>query len=296
MKQKILSMLLLALVVLSVGALGYQQSECYSPEIPTIDVVFLLDSTGSMGDEIRQVKTHIKKIVREVEEGYPKPDLKVGIVTYRDHKPEEREYVYRTFDLTNNIEKALDDLESIRASGGGDYPEAVADGMHVAIHKMDWRKDAKKIIFLIGDAAPHGIESNSFSQGCPSGYDYKDEITNALKEDIVIYTISGSGMGHKGIDIWKEIAKRTGGDYHKLTYQQVDVDQYYENEGLPEAYATEAKTDGDYDRRSNQITVNSLGDFSKQALIVEAEEMGVVYGETPKEDDWFSKIISKFFR
>src|SRR3989338_8815943 len=74
---------------------------------PRIDVVFVIDSTGSMVDEIRTVKTHLTKIVKEVQGGQPSPYLRVGVVSYRDHELEEKEYLYRMFDLSQNVDEAL---------------------------------------------------------------------------------------------------------------------------------------------------------------------------------------------
>ena len=271
---------------------------CY-PSTPLIDVVFVIDSTGSMQDEIRQVKTHIEKIVREVESGYPRPDIRVGLVTYRDHSPEEYEYLTLNFGFEHDVERALQHLNSIQASGGGDHPEAVADGLNEAINNMDWRDyhilgqsnypdynyETQKLIFLIGDASPHGIGSsdNSFEQGCPDGLHYKDLAYQAQERGINIFTVSGSGMDSYGINVWQNIADITGGDYFKLSYQRVDVDQYYKEEGLPEYYAVEAKQDSDYDRSTNTIMVNPFAAFGSAKMMEAAESAGVKY-EEPKDD------------
>ncbi|MBW2981136.1 VWA domain-containing protein [Candidatus Woesearchaeota archaeon] len=259
---------------------------CY-PYRPRIDVVFVIDSTGSMADEIRSVKTHIVKIVKEVQNGNPRPDIRVGLVTYRDHKPEEYEYLYRRFSLTRDIDEALRNIERIRASGGGDYPEAVADGLHAALHNMNWDPNAKKIVFLIGDAAPHGVgaQDYSFKQGCPNGHHFKDEIKTAKEEGIKIYTISGSGMDPIGIEIWKDIAEMTGGEYQRLKYERQDVDQYYREEGVDEVWATAAKQDADYDRSTNTILTNTFGRVAKAAMVQEAEAIGVSYDDDYEEDN-----------
>ncbi|MFC2136513.1 VWA domain-containing protein [Bacteroidota bacterium] len=255
------------------------------PFTPKIDVVFLIDSTGSMNDEIRSVKTHIVNIVEEVEEGYPKPDLRVGVVTYRDHEEEEREYLLKSFDLTDDVYDALKFIKGIEAQGGGDYPEAVADGLHVAVEEMNWNKKAIKIIFLVGDAPPHGEGSSehTYVQGCPEGHDYRDSIEEAIEKDIRIYTVSGSGMDSVGVRIWKEIAEETGGEYEPLVYLRKDVDQYYEEEGIDPEFAAEAKSDSDYDRKTNSILTNTFGVFAKSAVMDEAMSAGVRYEEPDKK-------------
>ena len=258
---------------------------CYQK--PRIDVVFVIDSTGSMADEIRSVKTHIVKIVKEVQEGNPRPDIRVGLVTYRDHKPEEYEYLYKNYQLTRDIEQALSNVVRIQANGGGDYPEAVADGLHAALLNMNWDANAKKIVFLIGDAAPHGagVGEHSFPQGCPVGLHFKTEVQTAKEEGIKIYTIAGSGMDHVGKEIWKDIAIATNGEYKELEYVRRNVDQYYEEEEVDMRWVAEAKKDIDYDRRSNSILTNTFGSVAKAAMVQEAEAIGVSYDQDNDNDN-----------
>jgi len=263
------------------------QCDCPMPPYrPQIDVVFLIDSTGSMADEIRSVKSHIEKVVEDVMKGTPRPQIRVGIVTYRDHEREERQYLLQKTDLTYNIDKALNFLKGIEARGGGDHPEAVADGLHEAINNMNWNSQARKVVFLIGDAAPHGEGSSdrSYEQGCPEGHDYVSEIKEAKEKSIRIYTLSGSGMDSVGVRIWKEIAKETGGQYERLSYVRQDVDQYYTEEGVDPVWIAEAKKDADYDSESNSILTNSLGKFAKSAMMSEAMEIGVEYDEEESEE------------
>jgi Mg-chelatase subunit ChlD len=274
---------------------------------PEIDVVFVIDSTGSMNDEIRTVKTHLTKIIKEVKGGQPSPYLRVGVIAYRDYEDEEDEYLYQKLELTDNIDKALRFIKDIEANGGGDLPEAVEYGLHVAINKMNWNDvhilqnqessrdlQTKKLIFLIGDAAPHGegSDDNSYYQGSPFGFDYKDKILEARDKDITIYTVSGSGIDDVGVKVFKEIARKTGGDYSHLDYQRRDIQEYYEEEGFSEVevqeYVAQAKEDVDFEKRSNSILTNTLGIFAKKSMQAEAMDMGVNYDEPVEiqQDGW----------
>jgi Mg-chelatase subunit ChlD len=261
---------------------------------PRIDVVFLIDSTGSMADEIRSLKTHIIDLVRQVQKGNPRPDVRVGLVTYRDHKPQEYEYLYKRYALTRDVEEALGNIVRLQAYGGGDYPEAVSDGLHVALNQMNWDANARKIIFLIGDAAPHGVGANdeSFHQGCPSGHNYKKLAETAREEGIKIYTISGSGMDRIGIRVWKDIAEITGGEYEGLTYLRKDVDLYYEEEGVDMKWAAEAKKDSDYDARTNTIMTNTFGTVAKTAVMQEATAAGVSYEHEEEIEEQDDSVLS----
>lgn len=311
MKKFTTILILLLLAISSVAAAspfdtGYEQNEqqrtgdnCHvvcepTPITPQFDVVFLIDSTGSMNDEIRSVKTHIINLVEEAQQGNPRPDIKIGVVTYRDHSKEEPDYLVRKYDLTSNTEAALRFLKKLEAEGGGDHPEAVADGLHEAIADMDWRSNSRRIIFLVGDAAPHGEGSRdqSYEQGCPEGHNYRTEIAAARDKGITIYTVSGSGMDSVGIRVWKELAAETGGEYEALDYVRQDVDQYYEEQGIDSRWAGEAKRDTDYDKSSNSILTNNLGDFAKKVVKQEAMEAGVVYdSETEEENHPFENEI-----
>lgn len=274
-----------------------QQQTCMCPckcqvdppvmQVPQIDVVFVIDSTGSMSDEIRTIKTHIINIVEEVRRGNPRPDLRIGIVSYRDYQPEDREYVFRQYDLTRDVDSALNNLRAIEANGGGDHPEAVETALHVAINKMNWNSNAKKLVFLVGDAAPHGYGAGdrSFPQGSPEGYNYKNEIEYARAKGITIYAISCSGMDPAGDRIWRDIAKMTGGSYDQLSYQRRVVEEYYEEQGISEEWIPEAKASADYDAATGTILTNSLGDMAKGKIMAEAESMGVSYDERPTTSD-----------
>ncbi|MBU1704600.1 MAG: VWA domain-containing protein [Nanoarchaeota archaeon] len=277
------------------------QTKCITR--PEIDVVFVIDSTGSMNDEIRTIKTHLTKIVKEVRDGQPSPLLRVGVVAYRDYEKEEREYLYQRFDLTEDIDSALNFIWNIEARGGGDLPEAVEYGLHVAINDMSWnyytmtqnqdvisRPNTKKLIFLIGDASPHGEGSadQNYVQGPPEGFDYRDMVSEAIDRGITIYTVSGSGIDDVGVRVFKEIARKTGGDYNQLSYIRQDVEEYYQQEGFSEqeikVYAAEARKSADYDKKSNSILTNTLGMFAKSTMKAEAVEMGVDYDEPAAKD------------
>ncbi len=254
------------------------------PDIPLIEVVFLLDSTGSMSDEILSVKSHIQNIVEDTMSGNPRPNVRIGIVTYRDHSPEDETYVYKMFDLTTDIDQVMDDLRDIDARGGGDGPEAVADGLHVAVNDMDWSGDAMKVIFLIGDAPPHGLEGDgdsSFLQGCPLGYDYREESELAAELGITIHTVGCSGIDdyNHGTDVFKEISKTTGGKYERLEYRRVVAEDYYESEMVAPEYA-DASMDTTFDEKSGTILVSNLNSITGWGMKSAAMEAGVSYTDT----------------
>ncbi len=145
---------------------------------PQLDVVFVIDTTGSMADEIDTVKGQVRKIMRKVQAGQPRPDVRFGLVLYRDRGDE---YVTRKYELTADIQKVEGLVAGIVADGGGDTPEAVSEALHVAVSDMNWNFDQRtsRMMFLLGDAAPQRYQG---------GYDYRTEMAGAREKGIKVST------------------------------------------------------------------------------------------------------------
>lgn len=121
---------------------------------PRVDIVFALDTTSSMSGMIDAAKANIWDLARKAQEGQPTPELRVGLVAYRDQGDE---YVTRTLDLTPDLDRIYASLTDLTAGGGGDGPEHVLRGLHDAIADESWSSDpgAVKLLYLVGDAPPH---------------------------------------------------------------------------------------------------------------------------------------------
>ncbi|EGG07598.1 uncharacterized protein MELLADRAFT_77518 [Melampsora larici-populina 98AG31] len=140
-----------------------------------LDLCFILDTTGSMGSYITAATQNIELICDEIinSERLASPEcLRIGLIAYRDHPPQDRSYITLKFDFTSNPKIVQEHLKSLWASGGGDGPEAVTAAMHEAL-TLDWRPQASRMAVLITDAPPHGIGEygDGFSKGDPSGHD-----------------------------------------------------------------------------------------------------------------------------
>jgi len=121
---------------------------------PNVEVVFVIDTTSSMGGLIEGAKQRIWGIANEIAKGRPGPKVKMGLVAFRDKGDS---YVTKVFDLSENLDNTYKDLLSLSADGGGDGPEHVIAGLDAAIEGIAWSKDTKtfKVVYLVGDAAPH---------------------------------------------------------------------------------------------------------------------------------------------
>jgi Mg-chelatase subunit ChlD len=170
---------------------------------PKIDVCFVLDTTGSMSGLIEGAKQKIWSIANEITRARPAPDIRIGLIGYRDRSDE---YVTKAFDLTNDIDAVYANLQAFRAAGGGDPPESVNEALHEAVNKMAWSQDRKvlKIIFLVGDAPPHMDYS-----GAPK---YPEVCQEAMKRDLIINTVQCGAMAET-TPIWREIASLSEGSY-----------------------------------------------------------------------------------
>lgn len=121
------------------------------PARHAVDVVFAVDTTGSMGGLIEGAKRTVWSIATHIRQTEPDADLRIGLVAYRDIGDD---YVTRDFALTGDLDAVFAELSGYQAGGGGDTPEDVAAALSDTVHKMRWRDDAKKLVFLVGDAPP----------------------------------------------------------------------------------------------------------------------------------------------
>src|SRR5690606_15537948 len=104
----------------------------------TIDVVFVLDTTGSMGGMIEAAKEKIWSIASTMASAQPAPVIRMGIIGYRDRGDD---YVTKIIPLTADLDSAYASLMDFNAAGGGDGPESVNKALFDAIHAMNWSAD-----------------------------------------------------------------------------------------------------------------------------------------------------------
>ncbi len=169
-----------------------------------IDVMFTIDATGSMGDEINYLKSEIKNIISRLDNKIDKK--RVALTFYRD---EGDEYLVRDFDFNDDIEVVKEILSNQSAGGGGDYEEAVEEALKVALSK-EWNKSAKsRLMFLLLDAPPHLNEENVSV--------IKEQIKIAQEKGIKIIPIVASGADKTVEFLMRFFSLSTNGTYVFLT-------------------------------------------------------------------------------
>jgi hypothetical protein len=122
-----------------------------SPGVRQFDLALVVDTTGSMGDEIAYLRSELRAILADLRRSHPQLDMRIALVAYRDIGDE---YVTRTYRFSGSMDEMQGALARFEANGGGDYPEAMDGALHRAV-ALDWRPNAIRSLVLVADAPPH---------------------------------------------------------------------------------------------------------------------------------------------
>jgi Mg-chelatase subunit ChlD len=168
-----------------------------------VEVVFVLDTTGSMGGLIHAAKEKIWSIASTLAQAQQAPEISMGLVAYRDRGDA---YVTRVVDLDRDLDSMYAKLMDFSADGGGDGPEAVNEALDAAINRISWSQDQStyRVVFLVGDAPPH--------------MDYQDDVkyaavvAAAVAKGIVVNTIQCGSLSDT-VAPWQHIAALGRGRY-----------------------------------------------------------------------------------
>lgn len=171
-----------------------------------LEMVFVVDTTGSMGALIDGAKQRIWGIVNEVmQESHT--SVRIGLVAYRDRGDE---YVTQVLPLTSDLDHVYTTLMDYRADGGRDEAEDVRTALAEAVYKVSWSpgsSDLAQIIFLVGDAPPHNDYRNTA--------DTLDTAAGAVRKGIIVNTIQCGSSGETK-RAWQNIAQKGNGEYFAI--------------------------------------------------------------------------------
>lgn len=183
------------------------QAEFALPRTPHVrlDIALAIDTTGSMGDEIRYLQTEFDAISRAIEAAYPSSQQRWSLVVYRD---EGDEYVTRYFDFRGDPAEFRTHLAAQKADGGGDFPEAPQAAFEV-LNQFSWRTepDVARLAFWVADAPHHDQQAEALAKG----------IRGARAHGIHVYPIASSGVDELTELTMRSAAQLTGGRYLFLT-------------------------------------------------------------------------------
>lgn len=174
---------------------------------PMIDIAFVVDATGSMGDEIHYLQAEMLNVIERIQDSLPAADIQTASVFYKDLSDD---YVTKTSDFNTKTNKTLDFIKSLYAGGGGDFPEAVDMAMQEAVEKLAWREQAtSKILFLLLDAPPH--------ENTESMKRLQVAVSKAAAMGIQIIPVACSGINKSTEYLMRSMALATNGTYTFLT-------------------------------------------------------------------------------
>jgi hypothetical protein len=177
------------------------------PKITQIELGFVMDATGSMGDEINYLKNELTDVISRIQKPMPCLIIKTGAVFYKDHSDE---YVSRCIPLSENTASTITFISEHFGGGGGDYPEAVDVAMEKSINELNWSENnSTKLMFLLLDAPPH---EDSISLMKMRKYSKL-----ASEKGIQIIPIAASGINQKTEFLMKSMAIVTNGEYIYIT-------------------------------------------------------------------------------
>jgi hypothetical protein len=171
-----------------------------------LDLMFTIDTTGSMSDEIRYLQKELENVIIRVKDDCGNIPVRLSVNFYRDHGDA---YVVKPYEFTTDIDSALADLAREYADGGGDYEEAVELALESSIYDHDWDDDSIKLMFMVLDAPPHNTASIRES--------LHESIMAASKKGIRIIPVASSGVDKDTEFLLRAFAMTTGGTYTFLT-------------------------------------------------------------------------------
>ncbi|MEP4196680.1 MAG: vWA domain-containing protein [Aliishimia sp.] len=178
------------------------QREDYKPEF--LDLVFVFDTTGSMGDELAWLTKEFSGIVQQARNVAPQANMRFGLVAYRDQGDA---YVVKNFGFTGRLREMQKWLRGLDANGGGDYPEA-ADAALMAATELPWRRGyGERLVFHIADAPPHKSGARR----------YLEAARKAASKNVQIFGLGASGVAEEAEFMMRQAAVATNGRYLFLT-------------------------------------------------------------------------------
>ena len=172
--------------------------------LDVLDLALVIDTTGSMGDEMAYLKVELQSIVDRVNTAHPGVRQRWSLIAYRDTGDE---YIVRTTDLTGSLAELSTLLGEQDANGGGDEPEAMDQAL-VASTELAWATGpAARVVFLVADAPPHS-ENESLAL---------DAVNRLREQGVSVYPVASSGVRDRAEFIMRSAALLTGGRYVFLT-------------------------------------------------------------------------------
>lgn len=239
-----------------------------------VEVVFVLDTTGSMSGLIEGAKQKIWSIASTIAQAQPAPEIRMGLVGYRDRGDQ---YVTTKTTMTDDLDTVYETLMGFEAGGGGDTPESVNEALFEAVERFDWSDDSStlKIVFLVGDAPPQ--------MGYDDDVKYQASCKLAAEKGIIVNTIQCGNL-HGTKDHWTKIAGLTNGQYAAIDQdsgvQRITTPYDQEITELDQQLASLMIDYGDQSERSYQYSKRDRASKISSSAAPEASADRAIYNQT----------------
>jgi len=173
-----------------------------------VDLMFVVDTTGSMADELSFLQAELGNVIERVEDNVARDfDLRLSVNFYRDYGDA---YVLKSNPFSADVDAALTALDGERARGGGDWPEAVEEALEDAVYGHSWSTDARtRLLFLVLDAPPHH-DANRMTL-------LRETVREAARLGVRIIPIGASGVDRGTESLLRQMDVLTGSTYVFLT-------------------------------------------------------------------------------
>lgn len=230
-----------------------------------VEVAFVVDATGSMGDEMAYLKSELLDVMHRSQDSLGGQSLDFGAVYYRDNN---EEYVTRHLPFGEPFETVVDFAAHQSAGGGGDHPEAVDAALEVALKQLNWSESAAaRLLFLVLDAPPHSDEATIAKMQAMGQL--------AAEKGVRIIPVVCSGMGQDGEYLLRSMALATNGTYTFLT----------DHSGIGNSHL-EPSTDSYEVEKLNDLLVRLITQFGKTVGCDALNPSPVLPIKQPVAEDW----------
>ncbi|MBK7894466.1 MAG: VWA domain-containing protein [Anaerolineaceae bacterium] len=173
---------------------------------PPLDLVLLIDTTGSMANELSSLQADLPDWITNLTALSAEGTMRLGLVAYGDAGKQDP---VQLFALTENRALFAENLATLTAVGGGDYPEDLNAGFYQAVTSLDWRPNALKLLILLGDAPPQSAAASTAS--------FEQTSALAAGQNITLVTIGSDGLDAVGAAIYEQIAQTGNGRFYFIS-------------------------------------------------------------------------------
>jgi len=241
--------------------------ETTSTHPKSLDLMFVIDTTGSMSDEMAYLAKEFEAIISNIESNHPDTKIRFGLTLYRDKGDD---YVVKDFPFTTDKKTMQKQLSDQSANGGGDYPEAMDEGLKKGLQASWKAEDGVSVLVLVADAPPH---DEKMKEILPL-------IKEARDKAVHIYPLGASGVAEKAEYIMRHLALMTEGRYLFLTddssvgnsheepkvacYQVTRLDQLIRR-------VIQSELSGKRVEATNDEVIRSVGNFNRGICEVQKE-------------------------